>query len=243
MSDLPPLPPDLRNLFDEERGAYEESDAARARVLRRIEASVAFGAVGIGAGALVAAKTGLWSTLLLHVAKHAKLWLAMTFAAGATAGVVVGETHARFAAPAPIVVPAPPAIPKPSAFGQSASVDPPAISIGSLPSVPSAPPPVTLAPPPVSTLAAEQSLIETARSALARGRADDALRATSEHEKQFPRGRLAEERELLAIQALVQAGRTSDAEARAKRFHAAYPSSLYGSAVDALVVPREDKKR
>ena len=91
-----------------------------------------------------------------------------------------------------------------------------------------------------SDLAAEQGLIDTARSALSRGRGADALHAADDHAHRFPRGRLAEEREMLAIQALLLVGKRTDAEARVQRFHKAYPQSLYGSAVDALLRPRED---
>jgi len=48
---------------------------------------------------------------------------------------------------------------------------------------------------------------------------------------------------LMLIQALLLAGRRSDAEARGQRFHKAYPGSLYGNAVDALLAPREDGGR
>ena len=88
---------------------------------------------------------------------------------------------------------------------------------------------------PASDLAAEQALIDTARAALSRGRGGDALRATEEHAAKFPRGRLSQERELLAIQALSLSGRRRDAEVRGERFKAAFPRSLYRSAIDELL--------
>ncbi|NOU28980.1 MAG: hypothetical protein HOO96_13840, partial [Polyangiaceae bacterium] len=96
--------------------------------------------------------------------------------------------------------------------------------------------PATTASAPVGDLLAqEQALVDTARAALARGRAVDALRAADEHAARFPAGKLAEERENLAIQALAFAGRRDEALARAARFHKRYPGSLYGGTLDELL--------
>ncbi|HSO32355.1 MAG TPA: hypothetical protein VLT33_07565 [Labilithrix sp.] len=245
MSDLEPLPPDLRELFGAEREAYPADDAARARVMRRLEAAIAFGAVGAATTAAVAAKTGLLAQLGVHVAKHTKLWLALAFAGG----IALGETHARLTTPPPapvVVAPAATAVAAPVSTPSAASAAsvPPAIPLSALPNLPSPPAAVPCATPPPSAapsdLAAEQTLIDTSRSALARGRASDALRAADDHARQFPRGRLAEERETMAIQALLLLGRRGDAEARAQRFHKAYPGSLYGNAVDALLAAPRD---
>jgi hypothetical protein len=61
----------------------------------------------------------------------------------------------------------------------------------------------------------------------------------------FPHGQLAEEREVLAVQALVALGQGVDAKARAARFQKAYPASMFAStveaAVQASVPPRSDQ--
>jgi hypothetical protein len=75
-------------------------------------------------------------------------------------------------------------------------------------------------------LADENALITRAQSALARGRASETLVAVHEHERDFPRGRFVEEREVLAIQALARLGRTDQASARAERFYRRFPSSM-----------------
>lgn len=110
-----------------------------------------------------------------------------------------------------------------------------------------APRPVVAAPPPPTapvepaavvrdaTLEEERILLETARAALARDRVDGALAATDTHARRFPQGQLAEERQALAVQALVAAGRQADAQARTNAFHAAFPDSLLGPAVDAAL--------
>jgi len=245
MSELEPLPPALRDLFDDERRAYPESDAARARVHRRLETAITFGAVGAAGGVVIAAKTGLLAQLGIHLARHGKLWVAAAFAGG----VVLGETHARLSPPPPAEVGsrlanAPPTVAAPaSAPAAALSSSTPAIPLSALPSLPVPPaavPCATIAPNAApSDLAAEQALIDTTRSALSRGRAADALRAADEHARQVPRGRLAEERETMAIQALLLLGRRADAQARGERFHKAYPGSLYRNAVDALLATPE----
>ena len=71
-----------------------------------------------------------------------------------------------------------------------------------------------------------------ARTALTRGRAEDALRTLELHLQSFPRGRLAEERDSLTIQALVSLGRHASARARAAQFRRKYPQSLLRPIVD-----------
>ncbi|MDB4942549.1 MAG: hypothetical protein JWP97_2083, partial [Labilithrix sp.] len=87
-------------------------------------------------------------------------------------------------------------------------------------------------------LAAERALVDRARAALGRGQSKDALDALDAHAVRFPKGRLSEEREALAIDALARAGRRDEALARAARFRAAYPNSVFGAVVDAAVAPR-----
>ncbi len=76
------------------------------------------------------------------------------------------------------------------------------------------------------TLALERLLITEAQSALARRAAPQALAALSRHERFFPSGALAEERDALWIQALVQGGHDPEAQARGRLFRAEHPDSL-----------------
>jgi len=78
-------------------------------------------------------------------------------------------------------------------------------------------------------------VIDKARSALARHDAEAALVAVDEHAKSFPHGQLAEMREALAVQALVDAGRTAEAKSRGAMFHATFPGSMYGHVVDSAL--------
>jgi hypothetical protein len=86
-------------------------------------------------------------------------------------------------------------------------------------------------------LARERSLLQGARVLLLRGQPEASLGVLDEHERQFPRGELIEEREVLRIQALARAGRTTEASARAVRFRQQYPRSLSLPIVDAALVP------
>ncbi len=85
-----------------------------------------------------------------------------------------------------------------------------------------------------TSLGVERALVERARSALARGAPDDALSAGREHAARFPRGRLAEERDFVVIQALRASGRNVDADAAVARFRKTYPTSLLSGALDTV---------
>jgi outer membrane protein assembly factor BamD (BamD/ComL family) len=85
-------------------------------------------------------------------------------------------------------------------------------------------------------LATERTLIETARSALARRDGVAVLQAVDRHAALFPSGQLAEEREALAVQALVITGRADEARARADRFRQRFPNGLYRPIVDAALL-------
>ena len=56
-----------------------------------------------------------------------------------------------------------------------------------------------------------------------------------DHARRFPNGALVQEREVMAIDALVRSGRRDDAEARARRFDVAYPRSGHRRRIDAVL--------
>jgi hypothetical protein len=82
----------------------------------------------------------------------------------------------------------------------------------------------------------EAELLRDARQVLDRSPVV-ALSLCDEHQRDYPRGGLTQERELIAIAALLRLGRTSSAEARAARFRATYPRSPYLTRLDRLVPP------
>ncbi|MBX3264876.1 MAG: hypothetical protein KF782_34710, partial [Labilithrix sp.] len=83
---------------------------------------------------------------------------------------------------------------------------------------------------------AEVRLLERAQDAL-RARPAEALALAEDHARRFPQGMLAQEREVIAIEALMKTGRASEANARAARFKARFPGSSHTRRIDALVAP------
>jgi len=89
-----------------------------------------------------------------------------------------------------------------------------------------------------SDLARERALLELARANAARGEPALVLEQTEQYRAQFARGKLAEEREALAIRALLSLGRAGEARTRAAAFQLSYPNSLLAPAIDsALSIP------
>ncbi|WP_394832740.1 hypothetical protein LVJ94_40180 [Pendulispora rubella] len=218
---LDPIAPDIAALLDAERHYDAESPARQGRVLEHLAATTA---------ALAPAAPPTPSPLPKAILKT-KLAVATAAAVvGAMGGGVVGYRLGERARPPAPVVSAP-------ATAITAEVAPSVVvPDAAVPPAPSAPPPqASAARPPAparakkedsaDTLAVELSLVQMARAALARGNYAAALDATEQHARTFPKGHLTEERESLAIQALVGAGRDAEARARAARFRAKYPQS------------------
>jgi hypothetical protein len=83
-----------------------------------------------------------------------------------------------------------------------------------------------------ASLAAQQALLDEARTALARGDDGAALRAVEQHVRRYPDSVMIEEREALAIKALVGKGNYAEARVRGERFRARFPRSLLMSSID-----------
>jgi hypothetical protein len=105
----------------------------------------------------------------------------------------------------------------------------PVSSLAPVPLPPLAPAPST----PASTLSEERALLERARTALTEGDAARAVTLTDAHAHRYPRPHFGEEREAIAIQALVIGGRYTEARARAARFEAQFPNSLFRPVLEA----------
>jgi hypothetical protein len=86
-----------------------------------------------------------------------------------------------------------------------------------------------------SALRRERELIDAAASAMRSGNAQQALDVSEQHKRQFPRGQLAEEREAVAIEALVTLGRREAARARLDGFRRTYPASAVPSRLEAQI--------
>jgi hypothetical protein len=86
-----------------------------------------------------------------------------------------------------------------------------------------------------TSLRAERAALDVARTALARGQPSAALHSLETHAQRFPRGQLAEERESLAVQALVAQGEFGAARERAVRFGTRFPNSLFRPVIEASI--------
>lgn len=126
------------------------------------------------------------------------------------------------------------------------------VAVADLPSAPdespgpSAPPPrpARAAPPPPTaetTVVAPSDVTESEATFLRRTRAalaEDpavALRMTREHASRFPRGVLVQERDVIAIDALVRLGALDEARAKARAFRARYPRSAHASRIATIL--------
>jgi hypothetical protein len=155
-------------------------------------------------------------------------------------GIVVGASgHAWLAEPAEVATTLSRALPSLSA-----------------PAVPAAPPlptPVEAAPaltavlapsvkarPAVSArepqgLERELLLLEQARTRLSEGQAQVTLQLLREHHSQYPSSTLAQEREALAVKALMAAGRVREARQAAEAFVQRFPGSVLRASVERAV--------
>ena len=90
-----------------------------------------------------------------------------------------------------------------------------------------------------STLGAETSLLQAARAALGRGDAGGALALLDQHEREFPRGVLVEERLATRVFALCAMGRPAEATPVATRLLQLFPASpLRARVLASCAAPR-----
>ena len=114
----------------------------------------------------------------------------------------------------------------------------PAATLSSAASHGAGAPSAATAASPSSELARERALLDLARASAAQGEPAQVLERVAQHAAQFPHGHLTEEREALAIRALLALGREQEARARAQAFRSAYPNSFLTPVIDsALSVP------
>lgn len=215
-------PPRLRDapdsgLRDVMRAAERDvgTDAQVARIAAGLGAVLAPpAAVAAGAGAAgvgTAAKLSLGAVALIVAGGGA--WLLSTYQS-ASPPVPTSSTPVVAVAPAaslPDPAVAPPAAPS---TAQADSAEPPAVA-----------PKLIDKPTPPAPLS-EAELLEQARSAL---KADPAraLARANQHAARFPGGALVQEREVIAIKALRQLGRTAEADKRSEAFAKAFPGSAF----------------
>jgi hypothetical protein len=223
----------LSGLLEAERGNVWAPEEAEERVWNRLGASLPpTGTGGGGAPAapralrgsrprigsyLLGVVTGVVGTMLVLEVTPAPVHQAPT-AELAPVAPVERETAAPLLVAAPVAITD--AAPSSAARAATAST------------------PTSIARPSSSldrSLDAERLLLDDARSALGRGDGAGALRATALHAQRFPLGFLTEEREAIAIQALLLVSRYDDARQREAAFESKYPHSMLLQAVRASV--------
>jgi hypothetical protein len=217
---LPPLDPDLDALLDVERRAVAPASALE-RVWSRIESPSPGGGEPHPPRPL---RPGM------HFGLPA---LGAAFLAGGVAGFAAHSALGPPAASHVVYVDRtpPPSPQQPEVAGEIASSQAAATTQASVEPAPRVTP--RGAASTTSSLSAERVLLDEARSALATGDAARALGLVDAHARRFSRPQLSEEREALAVQALVALGRYDEARARAARFRAAAPNSLFLPAIEA----------
>lgn len=207
--ELEPLPDELFKVLDVERARPAVPADQLARLASRLDATFAATALVTPAAGVAA---GLGGKAVL---------LAVGLAVGAVGGAQLQE---RFGTPREVIV-------------EKRVEVPVRVEV-------QVPAPVVVAPvvvkpavvaPGRAPIELERLLVEQATSALGRGQGADALAACAEHEKRFPAGQLAEEREIVAIRALVLMGRKAEAVSRADEFRTKYSESLLSDVVNEAV--------
>ncbi|MEO6603476.1 MAG: hypothetical protein ABIQ16_26570 [Polyangiaceae bacterium] len=89
--------------------------------------------------------------------------------------------------------------------------------------------------PAAPALAAELSALDAARSSLKAGEPKAALIALDAYARNFPRGKLSIEAEVMRIDALAKSGQTAAARSRAEAFIKRHPDSVLASRVRSSV--------
>ncbi|CAN5846697.1 hypothetical protein BH11MYX4_BH11MYX4_29340 [soil metagenome] len=248
MSDHPiaALPAEIEQLLALERDAYGDELDLKSAVLSHVELTVGLrgpsgggdGGSGEGSPPAGGGAGGGGGGLLGAAGKV----LGAVGAGAFVVGVVVGGLGSRALTPALVAAPVATSVaipPRPAPLAEPMAED--ASDIVPTPRVvPSAdaPPKPLDAPRAGNDLVREREVIDAARAALTHGRPADALTATARHAERWPRGHLAEEREVIAIQALAASGRRAEADRRASAFKRSFPASMLIPAVDqALSTP------
>jgi hypothetical protein len=216
----PPPTPGVEALLACERTIVERTDAVRDRVLSRAQES-------LWKGDLVVESLGVpvWAKVLLSTAG--------TFAAVATVATVLHLTkhkEPRKQTPGAAYIALAEQPPAPM------EVAPPA---GLPPSVQAAPASEAKAPASPSHKVAdafeELRLLDRARQSDVRGDYVSVLAIANNHARNYPDGRLVEEREVLRLKALVSLGRSRDARHAAGDFRRQFPRSVLLPTVEAML--------
>lgn len=227
-----PPSPELRALLESAR-ADEPSPRQLASLAAKMAPLLVVPAVAVAPAAAQAAAAGKTATAVAAAKTGLAVKVMVTVGAVAAVGGAfqAGRVYEEKVAPPkmierPVVVVAPPApVPQPV-------VEPEPVAAPEPEPAPAPKPVVRAAPKPE----AEAAMLEQAMASLKAGDAKKALALCERHAKQLgANGLLVQEREVIAIEALVRLGRAADAKARAETFKKAFPTSTHLLKVESLV--------
>jgi len=226
--DVPALSPETRALLDREREIPPLSPAVRARTLAAARAAIATGAIPAPAGAPAAWSRWAVAASLTCVAAAAAATVAYRHHQPERHGATAPAIPSARERPAPAIEPTPPVTPAPLAAASPSAA-----------AIPSAQLPRHVAddgPRRARTVVTREELrlLRQARGAVARDDFAAALPPIAEHARDFPNGRLAEEREALHVKALVGLGRSDEARRAAASFAARFPRSVLLPAIRGM---------
>lgn len=208
------LDPSLQDLLERGRIVRRLPDVVRTRALARARATIAAAASGAPAFAPATAvrSRGRW----LAVAASLALALGATGAALALRGRALHRLE-----------PTPPSSPRAVPDARSTRRDRPTADPGAVPH------PIAKAKPragrPISaqeSYAAELALLQRAQVAYTGGDFQGARALVAEHARQFPNGRLAEDREALRVRSLAGSGHADEARRAIAAFADRFPRSV-----------------
>ena len=221
--------PELKSLLDSAR-ADEPSKEQLGRIAARLgpllvvpAAATVAGGGGAGAAAGVGKATA-------GIALKVKVLVAVGTVAAVGGSFQAGRVYEDKVAPPKVVekivvkeVPAP--VPPPPAL-EPVVAEPE-------PEAPAVPPKKAIAP---TKPVGESALLEQAMSALQAGDAAKALKLCDRHARELgANALLVQEREVIAIEALMKLDRKAEAKARAEKFRQAFPTSTHLLKVESLV--------
>ena len=208
---------ELRSLL--EAGKSERPDEAQLLALAaKIGIAGGLGGAG-GAGGAGAAGAKAATAAAVKISLATKIGIGLALATAVGVGTVVAT---RPTAPPETSTDVHVSLVEQPAPSGLASVDPPLVHDP----LPSATPSSAKAAPSTPPMDPEGDLklVMAAQDAL-RSDPARALALCNEHAKKYPNGNVAQEREVIAIEALVKTGQKPAARARAARFRTAYPGS------------------
>jgi TolA-binding protein len=223
---LPPLSELARRLLADERQRSAEDEALKRRVLERASEALASdrpsGVALRRAAPSRPARRAPRAVLLVAAA------LAVAGLAAAGAGIygLSEPAESPKVVVAPLVAPlAPPEKPMAPPLGARITAEPQADTAAREP-LHAAPPAKSAQVSSVQQYAVELGVLDPARRSIARGDYAGAMGAIARHQREYPRGQLAEEREALRVRALWGTGQKASAESAAAVFRQRYPRSM-----------------